>query len=129
MPELPSTLLLEAGRETAGGREVQLPLECLAEFFGISREDTYYMTLGHGDGSVERNRPLAIYSQNSTFRISSSKFLAIPQDQRPMIVRLDRTDEDTFDVTLIRRDTTAFRDAEAHLNRGGGGTKRWGVIA
>lgn len=110
-----------------------MPLDTLGEYFGIGREDAYYMTFRHPDGSVENNRPLAIYAVNSTYRISSGKFREVPQDERaerPMIVQLARTDEpDTFDVSILRRGTAEFAAAEAYLTQGGGNSKRWGIAA
>src|SRR5205085_1115681 len=99
--QLPTTLYLHVtGPETGQGREIQVPLDTLSEFFGVARDDVYYMTFRHADGSEEANRPLAFYD-NSTFRISSSKFRDVSEAERPMIVRLDRVGADTFHVTII----------------------------
>lgn len=128
--QLPKTLYLEVnGPETGQGREIQVPLDTLSDYFGIDREDTLYMTFRHADGTVEENRPLAVYDVNTTFRISSGKFQEVSRSQRPMIVKLDRAEEeDTFDVTIIRRSTRPFSQAQQHLDRGGGNSKRWGMV-
>jgi hypothetical protein len=125
--QLPTTLYLHVtGPETGQGREIQVPLGTLSEFFGVARDDVYYMTFEHPDGSKEGNRPLAFYD-NSTFRISSSKFKEVSTAQRPMIVRLDRIGSDTFHVGIIRHDERGYASAPRRCNRGGDGSKRWGV--
>lgn len=126
---LPDSLYLEVtGPETGQGREIQVPVDTLNDFFGIERDDLYYMVFRHTDGSEEPNRPLASYTRNSTFRISSAKFKEVPTAQRPIIVRLTRVHGATFNVTIIRRGTREYRAAEPHLTRGGGNSKRWGVL-
>jgi hypothetical protein len=58
---LPRTLLLDVpGPETGQGREIQLPLDVLQDFFDVVRGDTYYMDFRHADGAEEINRPLAM---------------------------------------------------------------------
>lgn len=129
-PSLPTTLFLDVpGPETGQGREIQLPIDVLRDYFGIDRTDVYYMTFLHADGTEETNRPLAVYDINTTFRISSSKFREITPDKRPMIVQLDRQagDPDTFRVTIILHSTAEYAQAEVHLTRGGGQSKRWGT--
>jgi HKD family nuclease len=125
--QLPVTLYLHVtGPETGQGREIQVPLESLEDFFGVSRDDVYYMTFKHADGSEEANRPLAFYD-NSTFRISSSKFREVTTAQRPMIVRLDRVGPDTFQVAIIRNGQRGYATALRRCDRGGRRSKRWGV--
>ena len=124
---LPRFLYLEAGIETAGGREIQLPLDVLAEYFGVTRNSVYFMTFHHEDGTVERNTPLAIYG-NSTFRIRSGKFAEVPENDRPMMVRLERRAEpDEFSVLIRKSDDEGFDELATRLNRGGGNSKRWGT--
>src|SRR5207248_2771280 len=61
-------LLLEVtGPETGQGREIQVPKASLEEFFGIRPKDVLYMTFVHEDGTIERNRPLASYA-NQTYQ-------------------------------------------------------------
>jgi hypothetical protein len=126
---LPRTLYLEVtGPETGGGREIQLPFDVLGEYFGVGLDDSYYMTFRHSDGTEETDRPLAIYPANSTYRISSGKFKEISDAERPMIVRLDRLDEqDTFAVSIIANRTHEYAQAEERLMPGEGTAKRWGV--
>src|SRR5205823_4281929 len=112
-------LLLEVtGPETGQGREIQVPKASLEEFFGIRPEDVLYMTFVHGDGTIERNRPLASYA-NQTYRISSSRFRAVP---RPSIVELARAraQRDTFRVLIHRPNSPGYASAQALLTRGGG---------
>jgi hypothetical protein len=125
---LPTTLYLEVlGPETGQGREIQLPLAVLTDYFGVTREDAYFLSFRHADGSAEPNRPLAVYDINSTFRISSEKFAEVSRDERPMIVRLERIAQDVFEVAIILNNTSGYADAETYLNRGGGVSKRWGT--
>lgn len=126
---LPETLFLEVtGPETGAGREIQLPFDVLGDYFGVGLHDSYYMTFRHSDGTEEKDRPLAIYPANSTYRLSSGKFKTISDVDRPVIVRLDRlTEEAAFGVTIIPNGTREYADAEERLTRGGGIAKRWGV--
>ncbi len=125
---LPRTLLLDVpGPETGLGREIQLPLDILQEFFDVVRGDTYYMDFHHADGTREVNRPLAMYG-NSTFRISSSAFQAVPTSKRPMVVRLDREARNVFRVETFHRGTPGYRRHEPLLDRGGSRSKRWGLV-
>ena len=126
---LPRTLLLDVpGPETGQGREIQLPLDVLQDFFDVVRGDTYYMDFRHADGAEEINRPLAMYG-NSTFRISSQTFQAVPSSERPMIVRLDREGNGSvFRVQIFPTGTPAYRRHERLLDRGGIGSKRWGIV-
>jgi len=100
----------------------------LQDFFDVVRGDTYYMDFRHADGAEEINRPLAMYG-NSTFRISSQTFQAVPSSERPMIVRLDREGNGSvFRVQIFPTGTPAYRRHERLLDRGGIGSKRWGIV-
>lgn len=124
---LPKTLFLEVkGVETGALGEVQLPLDVLSSYFGIQRSDVFSMRLEHPDGTVEKNKPIAVYP-NSTFRISSPKFREIGKDKRPMILKFKRVDTDAFELTIFLSGSKKFRKAERRLDKGGGPHKRWGI--
>lgn len=124
---LPTTLYLEVkGVETGALGEVQLPLDVLGSYFGIKRSDVFSMRLEHPDGTVEKNKPIAVYP-NSTFRISSPKFKEIGKAKRPMILKFKRVGTDAFEMKIFLKGSRKFRKAEKRLDQGGGSHKRWGT--
>ena len=126
---LPDTLyLVVTGDETSRGGEIQVPTEALKEYFGVGANDSLWVTFHHADGETEKNRKVGIYS-NKTYRLSSAKFSKTP---RPFILQLDRVapDEapDEFAVTFHLSGTRGYATADGFATRGGGASKRWGIV-
>jgi PLD-like domain len=108
-PRLPRTLILEVLEETRNGTQVQVPVQCVTDYFGVDRDRPHRITLRIGEIGYDTS---LLHFANNTHRLNMPVLGGMI---RPLFLFLKRVPEnrDIYECEIVEQASARFGDLEA----------------